>query len=66
MGIFSNKYLEEGYYVEDEMGNLTKVFDKNELIDGLESNRLFYYDGITLNIVNSETNPKKNRYDDVL
>jgi hypothetical protein len=29
MGIFSHKYLEEGYYQEDEFGNISKVYDNN-------------------------------------
>jgi hypothetical protein len=63
MGIFSHKYTEEGYYQEDELGNIIKVYDNNELIDAMESNKLFYYDGYSMTIVNSVENPKKNRFD---
>ena len=66
MGIFSHKYLEEGYYQEDEFGNISKVYDNNELIDALEANRLFYCDGNSITIVNSAEKPKKNRFDDMI
>jgi hypothetical protein len=66
MGIFSHKYLEEGYYIEDELGNITRVYDNNELIDALEANRLFYCDGNSLTIVNSVERSKKNRFDDMI
>jgi hypothetical protein len=66
MGIFSHKYLEEGYYQEDEFGNISKVYDNNELIDALEDNKLFYCDGNSLTIVNSVEKTKKNRFDDMI
>jgi len=66
MGIFSQIYLEEGYYMEDEIGNLNKVFDNNELIDALEDNKLFYCDGTSMTIVNSIERSKKNRFDELI
>jgi hypothetical protein len=66
MGILSNNYLTEGYYMEDEMGGLIKINDNNEFVDALEANKLFYYDGFSITIVNSDLAPKKNRYDDVI
>jgi hypothetical protein len=66
MGIFSHKYTEEGYYQEDEFGNISKVYDNNELIDALEANRLFYCDGYSMTIVNSVEKPKRTKFDDML
>ena len=66
MGVFSHKYTDEGYYTEDELGNLTKVFDKNELREAREADRLFYCDGYSMNIVQSIERTKKNRFDDMI
>lgn len=66
MGILSNNYLTEGYYMEDEMGGFIKINDNNEFVDALEANKLFYYDGFTITIVRSDITPKKNRYDDMI
>jgi hypothetical protein len=66
MGIFSHKYIDEGYYQEDEFGNITKVYDNNELIDALEDNKLFYCDGDSMTLVNSVETPKKNRFDEMI
>jgi hypothetical protein len=66
MGIFSHKYTEDGYYQEDELGNIIKVYDTNELIDAMESNKLFYCDGYSMTIVNSVETPKKNRFDSMI
>lgn len=66
MGIFSHKYPDEGYYTEDVLGNLIKVYDNNELIDALEGDRLFYCDGYSINIVQSIERTKKTRFDDMI
>lgn len=66
MGIFSHKYTDEGYYTEDELGNMVKIFDRNELVDALESDRLFYCDGYSFNIVRSIERTKKNRFDEMI
>jgi hypothetical protein len=66
MSIFSHKYTEEGYYQQDEMGNVTKIYDNKDLIEALEENKLFYCDGYLMTIVNSIERSKKNRFDEML
>jgi hypothetical protein len=61
MGIFSNKYTEEGYYTEDEMGNLTKANTTDEILDILQSGNGYYSDGYSLTIVNGVKNRKHKR-----
>lgn len=61
MGIFSNKYTEEGYYTEDEMGNLTKAKTSDEILDILQSGNGYYSDGYSLTIVNGVKNRKHKR-----
>jgi hypothetical protein len=60
------KQLTKGYYMEDEMGGFIKINDNNEFLDAIEANKLFYYDGYSITIVNSNITPKKNRYDDMI
>jgi hypothetical protein len=66
MGIFSDRYLDEGYYKVDELGSYTKVdtIDIEKFIDALEEDKLMYSDGYTISIVNSGLNGKNNRFDD--
>jgi len=66
MGIFSDRYLDEGYYKVDELGSYTKVdtLDIEKFIDALEEDKLMYSDGYTISIVNSGLNGKNNRFDD--
>jgi hypothetical protein len=42
MGLFSDRYLEEGYYEVDELGSYTKVdtLDIEKFIDALEEDKL--------------------------
>jgi hypothetical protein len=61
MGIFSNKYTEEGYYTEDETGNLTKANTTDEILDILQSGNGYYSDGYSLTIVNGVKNRKHKR-----
>jgi hypothetical protein len=66
MGIFSDRYLDEGYYKVDELGSYTKVdtIDIEKFIDALEEDKLMYSDGYTISVVNSGLNGKNNRFDD--
>lgn len=66
MGVFSGKYRSEGYYTEDEYGEIVEIFDRNELIDALENDRLFYCDGFTTTLVRSLQKPNKNKFEDEL
>jgi hypothetical protein len=61
MGVFSHKYTEEGYYTEDEMGNLTKANTADEILDILQSGNGFYSDGYGLTIVNGVKKGKRKR-----
>jgi hypothetical protein len=67
MGIFSDRYLEEGYYEVDELGSYTKVDTHNidKFIEVLENDKLMYSDGYTISVVNSGLNGKNNRFDDI-
>jgi hypothetical protein len=67
MGIFSDRYLDEGYYKVDELGSYTKVdtIDIEKFIDALEEDKLMYSDGYTISVVNSGLNGKNNRFDDI-
>lgn len=66
MGIFSDRYLEEGYYEVDEIGSYTKVDTNNidKFIEVLETDKLMYSDGHTVSVVNSGLKGKNNRFDD--
>ena len=67
MGIFSDRYLEEGYYEVDELGSYTKLdtHDIDKFIEVLENDKLMYCDGHTISVVNSGLNGKNNRFDDI-
>jgi hypothetical protein len=64
MGIFSDRYLEDGYYQEDEAGNLTRINDDTEFFQALEDGNLLKSDGYSVTPVNDGINMKRKRYDD--
>jgi len=48
MSLLFNNWLEEGYYEEDDMGNLNKIDDPTKVQLG----KLYYNDGIATTLVN--------------
>ncbi len=45
MSMLFRNWLEEGYYIEDEMGDLTKTDDPREIKRASESGNLYHHDG---------------------
>ncbi len=45
MSIFFRNWLEEGYYIEDEMGDLTKTDDPREIKRASDAGNLYHHDG---------------------
>jgi hypothetical protein len=46
MGLLFRNWLEEGYYEEDEMGDLTKIEDPRQIREAANKGTLFHHDGM--------------------
>ena len=52
MSLLFRNWLEEGYYEEDGMGELTKVEDPAKIHELLKEGRLYEHDGMGMTKVN--------------
>jgi hypothetical protein len=64
MGILT-KYS-EGYYTEDGYGEFIRIWGQSEFIDALESNSLFYCDGISMIHTTTLITDKIKKFDKML
>jgi hypothetical protein len=46
MGMLFRNWLEEGFYEEDEMGDLTKIDDPRRIREAANSGKLYHHDGM--------------------
>lgn len=56
MSLLFRNWLEEGYYEEDSMGDLTKLDDIEKVIEAKKSGNLYYHDGYSLGKVDDNEN----------
>jgi hypothetical protein len=53
MGLLFRNWLEEGFYEEDEMGDLTKIEDPIEISKAARKGNLYEHDGMGMNKIHS-------------
>lgn len=48
MSLLFRNWLEEGFYEEDSMGDLTQISDPNEIYEARKNGTLYYHDGYSI------------------
>jgi len=56
MSLLFRNWLEEGFYEEDSMGDLTKLDDMEKIIESKKLGNLYHHDGYSLEKVNDNEN----------
>lgn len=56
MGLLFTNWLEEGYYEEDSMGDLTRIEDPKEILEAQKQGRLYQNDGMATTKVSENEN----------
>ena len=56
MSLLFRNWLEEGYYEEDSMGDLTKLDDIEKVIEAKKDGKLYYHDGYSIGKVDDNEN----------
>lgn len=64
MSLLFRHWLDEGYYEEDSMGDLTKIDDPIEIRNAEKNGNLYHHDGYSLNKIeivneNEKSNTKR-------
>ncbi len=54
MGLLFRNWLEEGYYEEDSMGELTKLEDPADILRAQNEGNLYQHDGMGMTKVNDD------------
>lgn len=56
MGLLFRNWLDEGYYEEDGMGDLTRIEDPKEILEAQKQGRLYQNDGMATTKVSEDEN----------
>jgi hypothetical protein len=52
MSMFGRNWLNEGFYEEDSWGDLTRIEDKEQIIDAQKNGKLYRNDGYSTDHIN--------------
>ena len=63
MGLLFRNWLEEGFYEEDSLGDLTRLYKTEDILDAYNNNCLYQHDGLGLSKVNNINEVIKNNND---
>jgi len=51
MGLLFRNWLEEGFYEEDGLGDMSKIEDISEILEAHKKGKLYRHDGMGLSLV---------------